>query len=58
MQGGRLYGDDEDDSSLLISFSDDEFRIPVRIRSEVKVGTITATLKTIRSGVNGVEPPR
>jgi hypothetical protein len=57
MQGGGLYGDDDDDSSLLISYSDDEFRIPVRIRSEVKVGTITATLKTIRSGVNGVEPP-
>jgi hypothetical protein len=58
MQGGGLYGDDDDDSSLLISYSDDEFHIPVRIRSEVKVGTITATLRTIRSGVSSVEPPR
>jgi hypothetical protein len=57
MQGTGLYGDD-DESSLLISYSDDEFHIPVRIRSEVKVGTITATLRTIRSGVSGVEPPR
>jgi len=57
MQGGGLYRDD-DDSSLLISYSDDESHIPVRIRSEVKVGTITVTLRRVISGVTAVEPPK
>lgn len=58
MQGGGLYHDDDDNSSLLVSYSDDESRIPVRIRSVVKVGTITATLRRVISGVSSVEPPK
>ena len=42
---------------LFIWYSDDERRIPVRIRSEVKVGSITATLRKISSGAGSIEPP-
>jgi hypothetical protein len=42
---------------LFIWYTDDERRIPVRIRTEVKVGAITATLTAITSGVDSVEPP-
>lgn len=45
------------DERLFIWYSDDERRIPVRIRSEVKVGAITATLKAIRDGAASPEPP-
>jgi hypothetical protein len=42
---------------LFIWYSDDERRIPVRIRSEVKVGAITATLTAVRNGAASAEPP-
>ncbi len=42
---------------LFIWYSDDERRIPVRIRTEVKVGAITATLTGVQSGVSSVDPP-
>lgn len=42
---------------LFIWYSDDERRIPVRIRSEVKFGSITATLLKVRSGAGSIEPP-
>lgn len=42
---------------LYIWYSDDERRIPVRIRSEVKVGAITATLRKISSGAGAIDPP-
>jgi hypothetical protein len=45
------------EEKLLIWYSDDERRIPVRIRSEIKVGAITATLKAIRAGAGPAEPP-
>jgi hypothetical protein len=42
---------------LFVWYTDDERRIPVRIRTEVKVGAITANLTAISSGVDAVEPP-
>lgn len=42
---------------LLIWYSDDERRIPVRIRTEVKFGSVTATLRGIQSGVSSIEAP-
>jgi hypothetical protein len=42
---------------LLIWYSDDERRLPVRIRSEVKFGSVTVTLKRVTSGVTNIEPP-
>lgn len=42
---------------LYIWYSDDERRIPVRIRSEVKFGAITATLLEVRRGAGSIEPP-
>lgn len=41
---------------LFVWYTDDDRRIPVRIRTEVKVGAITATLTGITSGVDGIEP--
>jgi hypothetical protein len=42
---------------LFIWYSDDERRIPVRIRTEVKVGAITATLTGVHPGVTSTAPP-
>ncbi|HEX8619859.1 MAG TPA: DUF3108 domain-containing protein [Thermoanaerobaculia bacterium] len=42
---------------LFIWYSDDERRLPVRIRTEVKFGSITATLKNVQSGVTSIDPP-
>jgi hypothetical protein len=42
---------------LFIWYSDDERRLPVRIRTEVKVGAITATLRGITNGVTSTDPP-
>ncbi|HEX8254276.1 MAG TPA: DUF3108 domain-containing protein [Thermoanaerobaculia bacterium] len=42
---------------LFIWYSDDERRLPVRIRTEVKFGSVTATLKSVSSGVTSTEPP-
>lgn len=42
---------------MFIWYSDDERRIPVRIRTELKVGAITATLRGVQSGVTSTEPP-
>lgn len=48
---------DARDTKLAIWYSDDDRRLPVRIRSEVNVGTITASLKSVQSGVTSIEPP-
>jgi hypothetical protein len=56
MQGGGVFRDE--DANLTIWYTDDARHIPVRIRSEVKVGTITATLRAIRVGITTIEPPR
>lgn len=48
---------DARDSHLWIWYSDDERRIPVRIRTEVNAGTITATLRHVQRGVTSTDPP-
>ena len=45
------------DERLFIWYSDDERRLPVRIRTEVKFGSVTATLKSVQAGVNSIDPP-
>lgn len=42
---------------LFIWYSDDERRLPLRVRTEVKFGSITATLKNVSSGVTSIDPP-
>ena len=42
---------------MFIWYSDDERRLPVRIRTEVKIGAITATLRGVQSGVISTDPP-
>ena len=42
---------------LFIWYTKDERRLPVRIRTEVKVGAITATLVGVSSGVGSIDPP-
>jgi len=54
MHGGGLYRDE--DSKLTIWYSDDERHLPVRIRSDVKIGSITATLRGVTAGVTSIEP--
>jgi hypothetical protein len=48
---------DARDSHLWIWYSDDERRLPVRIRTEVNAGTITATLRNVQRGVTSTDPP-
>jgi hypothetical protein len=54
MLGGGLF---RDEGSLTIWYSDDARRVPVRIRSDVRVGSITATLRAISNGAADPEPP-
>ncbi len=42
---------------LFIWYSDDERRLPLRIRTEVKFGSVTATLKSVSTGVTSIDPP-
>lgn len=42
---------------LWIWYSDDERKLPVRIRSEVNFGAITATLSAVHPGVRAADPP-
>ncbi len=48
MRAGGLF---RDEGSLTIWYSDDARHIPVQIRSDIKVGSIVATLKNIQQGV-------
>jgi hypothetical protein len=41
---------------LFIWYSDDERHLPVRIRTEVKFGSVTATLKSVNAGVTSPDP--
>lgn len=47
----------EREERLFIWYTDDERHIPVRIRTEVNFGAVTATLTKIQSGVTAIEPP-
>lgn len=42
---------------LWIWYSDDDRRLPVRIRTEVNFGAITATLRAVTPGVGSIDPP-
>jgi uncharacterized protein DUF3108 len=46
----------DEQARLLIWYSDDARHIPVRIRSDVKIGSITVTLKAMKTGVDSIEP--
>jgi hypothetical protein len=53
LSGGLFRGE----GTLRIWYTNDARHTPVRIRSELKVGSITANLQAIRPGVAGTEPP-
>ena len=42
---------------LWVWYSDDDRRLPVRIRTEVNFGAITATLRAVRPGAGEIDPP-
>jgi hypothetical protein len=46
----------DEQNRLLVWYSDDDRRLPVRIRSDVNIGSITATLRKITPGVTETEP--
>jgi hypothetical protein len=43
---------------LFIWYSDDARHLPVRIRTEVKFGAVTASLTAVHGGVQSIDPPR
>lgn len=45
------------EEKLHIWYSDDDQRLPVRIRTEVGFGSVTATLRSVSSGVRSIDPP-
>lgn len=45
------------EEQLFIWYTDDDRRLPVKIRTEVKFGSVTATLKSVTSGVTSIDPP-
>ena len=45
------------EEKLFIWYSDDERRLPLRIRTEVKFGSVTATLNKVTEGVTASDPP-
>ena len=52
-----LSGGVSRDERLFIWYTDDDRKLPVRIRTEIKVGAITATLRAFSPGVTSSEPP-
>ena len=52
-----ISGGVEREERLFIWYTNDERRLPVRIRTEVKVGAITATLRGTSAGVTSFDPP-
>ncbi len=52
-----IAGGVEREERLFFWYTDDDRKIPVRIRTEIKVGAITATLRGVTAGVTSIEPP-
>jgi hypothetical protein len=52
-----ISGGVEREERMFIWYTDDERRLPVRIRTEVKFGAVTATLRGVAAGVTAVDPP-
>ena len=53
MLAGNIF---KDEGEMTIWFTDDARHIPVRIRSELKVGSITANLRSMTAGAANPEP--
>jgi len=51
-------GGKEREEKLLIWYTEDARRWPVRIKSDVKFGSVTASLRAVSAGVTSVEPPK
>jgi hypothetical protein len=45
------------EEKLHVWYSEDDRHVPVRIRTEVKFGSVTATLRGIHAGVTSTDPP-
>ena len=45
------------EEKMWIWYSDDDRKLPVRIRTEVNFGAITATLRGVSAGVGTIDPP-
>lgn len=56
MQSGGIFRDER--NKLMIWYSEDESHVPVRIRSEFKAGSITATLRAINPPERVAGPPK
>ena len=54
MHAGGIFRDE--DSKLTIWYSDDDRHLIVRLRSDVKIGSITATLRGVTDGVTSIAP--
>ncbi len=52
-----ISGGVERNERLFIWYCDDERQVPVRIRTEVKFGAVTATLRGLAAGVTTLDPP-
>ncbi|MEO8380386.1 MAG: DUF3108 domain-containing protein [Acidobacteriota bacterium] len=52
-----VNGGVERQERLFIWYTNDDRKLPVRIRTEVKVGAITATLRGVTTGVTSIAPP-
>ena len=53
MLAGSIF---KDEGAMTIWFTDDGRHIPVRIRSELKIGSITANLRSVSAGAGDREP--
>jgi len=50
-------GGKEREEKLNVWYSDDVRHLPVKIRTDVKFGSVTATLRAVTAGVTSVDPP-
>jgi Protein of unknown function (DUF3108) len=57
VEPAMVSGGVERQERLFIWYTDDERKIPVRIRTEVKFGAVTATLRATAAGVTSTDPP-